>query len=224
MSNSVAVKTQSNLPTNVEDEAANILSTTRSHEKLLKFVKGKYKVMDDEVSPGREFIAHANQLTTGWIKFVGNVVTDRRMGRLADGFVPPERDELDDVDQSQWEMKDGELRDPWTLQFLLPFEDPETGEVYIFTTSSIGGRIATEALAREWAKRIGRTKSRAMPIIKLGVSQMKTKKYGEVARPHFEVVGWDDAPVIVSAMRTANEVPDVPDLDPPPHDGESISF
>src|SRR5262249_7427458 len=60
----------------------------------------------------------------GGLQFVGNVVADRRMGRLADGFVPPERDELDDVDQSQWEVKDGELRDPWTLQFLLPFEDP----------------------------------------------------------------------------------------------------
>jgi len=80
MSNSLAIKTQSTLPANVEEEAANILSTTKSHERLLKFKKSKFYVLDDEVPIGSEFIAHANQLTTGWIKFSGNVVLDRRMG------------------------------------------------------------------------------------------------------------------------------------------------
>jgi hypothetical protein len=172
----------------------------------LKFKKSKFYVLDDEVSIGREFIAHANQLTVGWIKFSGNAVVERRMGRVADGFVPPERDELGDLDQSSWEPRDGELKDPWTFQHLMPFEDPETGEVLIFTTSSIGGQIATESLAREWAKRLQRTGSRAMPIIKLGVSQMKTKKYGEVARPHFEITAWEDAVApAASAMRAVND-------------------
>ena len=40
---------QSNLPADIESEADNLLATTQGHEKLLKFVKGKYKVMDDEV-------------------------------------------------------------------------------------------------------------------------------------------------------------------------------
>src|SRR5262249_6546437 len=193
MSNSVTVQSRSNVPANLETEAANLLASIKSHEKLLKFKKGKFYVMDDEVSIGREFIAHANQLTTGWIKFVGNQVVERKMGRAAEGFVPPERDELGDTDQSQWEPRDGELKDPWCFQHLLPFEDPETGEVLIFTTSSIGGQIATEALARDWAKRLTRTGSRAMPMIRLGVSEMKTKKFGAVARPNFEITGWEDA-------------------------------
>jgi hypothetical protein len=216
MSTSVTVQSHSNLPANVEEEALNILATTKGHERLLKFVKGKYKVQDDEVSIGREFIAHANQLTTGWIKFQNNAVVERRMGRRADGFVPPERDEIGDLDQSQWEVSDGVLKDPWTLQCLIPFEDPESGEVVVFTTSSIGGRIATEALAREWAKRIQRTKSRAMPIVRLGVTQMKTKKFGEVARPNFEIVGWEDAPAVstASTMRVVNN-DDLPPEPPP---------
>jgi len=228
MSNSVTVQSQSNLLANVAVEADNILATTKSHEKLLKFKKGKYEVMDDEVRIGTEFIAHANQLMFCWIKFIGNEVVDRKMGRAAEGYNPPERNELGDTDQAQWEVRDGELKDPWTFQHLLPFENPETGEVYVFTTSSIGGQIATEALAREWAKRIRRTGSRAMPMIRLGVTQMRTKKYGDVARPCFEVVGWeDDGPAVnTGAMRTVNvsDIPDVPDLDPPPHDGEDLPF
>jgi hypothetical protein len=211
------VQSRSNVPANLETEAANLLATTKSHDRLLKFKKSKFYVTDDEVAIGREFIAHANQLTTGWIKFSGNAVVDRKMGRAADGFVPPERDELGDMDQSEWEVRDGELQDPWVFQHLMPFEDPETGEVLIFTTSSIGGQIATEALARDWAKRLTRTGSRAMPMIKLGVTQMRTKKYGEVARPHFEVTGWEDAaPAAVTAMRTVNSVEDVPHMDEPP--------
>ena len=57
---------QNNLPANVEEEADNLLATTQGHEKLLKFVKGKYKVMDDEVSLGTEFIVHADQLVFCW--------------------------------------------------------------------------------------------------------------------------------------------------------------
>ena len=76
MSNSVTVQSRSNVPANLETEAANLLATTKSHEKLLKFKKSKFYVMDDEVAIGREFIAHANQLTTGWIKFVGNQVVE----------------------------------------------------------------------------------------------------------------------------------------------------
>src|SRR5262249_44707450 len=107
--------------------------------------------------------------------------------------------------------------DPWCFQHLLPFEDPETGEVLIFTTSSVGGQIATEALAREWAKRLTRKGSRAMPLIKLGVTEMRTKKFGDVARPSFEITGWENttAPA-VSPMRTVNSVEDFSDMKEPP--------
>ena len=43
----------------------------------------------------------------------------------------------------------------------------ETGEVAIFVTSSIGGKIATEELTRAYARRLKRMKSRANPIIQL---------------------------------------------------------
>jgi hypothetical protein len=208
------------LPANVEAELDNLLATTRTREPILKFVKGKYKVQDDEVALGTEYLAHASQLAFSWIKFVGNEVVDRRQGRAADRFVPPEREELGDLDKSEWERDDrGNPKDPWTLQNLMPFENPETGEVVIFTTSSIGGKIATERLAQEYAKRAKRTGSRALPIIHLECAEMQTKSYGDVKRPHFEIVGWENetpsSPMRACAAREG-VVAVARDITPPP--------
>src|SRR5262249_41454583 len=161
----------------------NLLAATKSHERILKFVKGEYKCMDDEVPLGTEFIVHASQLTFCWIKFVGDKVVDRKAIRAADGFRPPEREDLGDLDQTQWEVKDGTLRDPWTFQHVLALEHAETGEVYAFTTSSIGGQIATKELVNAYAKRVQKTGSRALPIARLAVKKMQTKKFGDVPRP-----------------------------------------
>jgi len=208
---------QNSLPANIEDEADALLASTQTHEKLLKFKKGKFFAMDNEVALGTEFLCHASQLVTGWIKFVNNKVADRKMGRAAERFVPPERDELGDMDKSEWEYRDGEAVDPWSFQHLLPLENAETGEVYVFTTSSIGGRIATEVVVQEFAKRMKRTGSRSLPIVRLAVTEMKSKKYGAVPRPCFEIVSWEDSPApAVSTMRTVNNGDDFPHMDEPP--------
>ena len=38
---------------------------------LLKFVKGKFKIGEEEVSLGTEYIAHVNQIARGYVKFLG---------------------------------------------------------------------------------------------------------------------------------------------------------
>jgi hypothetical protein len=201
-------KAQSNLPANYEEEADNLLSTTEGRDPLLKFVKGKYKIGDDEVPLGTQYVAHASQLVFCWIKFVDGKVADRRMGKAAEKWVPPERAELGDTDQSEWEVEDGRPKDPWVFQHLLPFEDIESGELAIFTTSSIGGRIAVERLVREYARRVRRKGSRALPIIRLGCKQMPTNKYGDVPRPDFPVIGWDEAPAGDPPQSRADEMSD----------------
>jgi hypothetical protein len=196
MTNSIAVQPRSNVPATFETELDNLAAATKGHEKLLKFVKGEYWIMDDEVPLGTEYIAHASKLAFSWIKFVGDTVAERKAWLATDGVRPSEREELGDLDQSQWEVKNGEAKDPWTYQRLMPFENAETGEVVIFTSSSFGGKIALDALVQEFLNHAKRNRSRALPIIRLAVSQMKTKSFGDVARPHFEVVSWEDAPSV----------------------------
>jgi hypothetical protein len=212
MSNDLTKK-PNNLPTAYEEEADALLAATEGRDKLLKFIKGKYKVAEDEVPLGTQYVVHANQLTFCWIKFVDKKVVERRHGKAAEKWVPAEREDLDDTDQSKWEIGlDGKPKDPWCFQHLLPFENFETGEVLIFATSSAGGQIATEKLVREYARRLKRKKSRALPIAKIAVATFTSKKYGEVLRPHFEVDGWEDAPTGADDFE-ADKQPIAKDLD-----------
>jgi hypothetical protein len=177
-------------------EAENILGAAKEDsgfEALLKFKKGEYFIGDDEVLLGTEYIAHAIAWTKCWIKFVDGDVVERHVYRVAKNERPPEREDLDDLDKDNWPAGlDGHPADPWSYQYLLPFESIETGEIVIFTTSSFGGRRAVGDVCTAWAKRSKKAPHCGQPIIKLDVVDMPTKKFGKVPRPHFEIVGWDE--------------------------------
>ena len=205
MTNDVMTVTTT-LPAAHEAEVNNLLVATRDvFQKLLKFKKGKFYIQDDEVPIGTEYVAHPSQLTLCWIKFSGGEVADRRLGKAADGYRPPEREELGDRDESKWERGlDGKPKDPWSFQHLLPLENPENGEVVIFTTSSVGGARGVKELVQEWARR-AKKGSRALPIVKLATMDMNTKKYGAVPRPYFPVIAWDALPADDVKMNIADE-------------------
>ena len=86
--------------------------------------------------------------TRGWVKFKRGELVERRVGRVADGFVVPKREELDDTDSSAWEIDTrGEPQDPWSQQSYLPLEDLETNEILTFVSGSLGGRQAVSRIA-----------------------------------------------------------------------------
>src|SRR5262249_10271877 len=94
---------------------------------FIKFGKdGKFlKAVDGtEVKEGTEAIVVADQIQVGWVKFNGKGVQPTRiMGAVFDGFVPPQRNELDDTDESLWEEGlNGKPADPWQFQVLLPMQ------------------------------------------------------------------------------------------------------
>jgi hypothetical protein len=155
--------------------------------RLLKFSKGKYYVGDDEMPLNREMVAHIDKLARGWTKFNDGKVVDQRIGKVADGFEMPHRDELGDTDQSGWQREaNGPPRDPWTMQYYLPLEDPETGEIVVFVTSSHGGRTAIATLCNIFARNV----TNGSPVIHLATSSYKHRTYGRIETPHLPVVGW----------------------------------
>src|SRR5262249_8315842 len=85
-----------------------------------KFTKqGEFSISDiDNIPDGTRCIAHADEIRLGWQQWVDGKPVDRCAGRVADGFVPPRRSELGDLDEWQWELQDdGSRRDP--LQFVM---------------------------------------------------------------------------------------------------------
>src|SRR5262249_46358398 len=156
------------LPANLQTLATRLVEvaqeTSSEFQKLLKFTKGHYYIGDDEVAIGREYIAHVHQLMRGWIKFEDNKPADKKLGKGADGFKVPDREELGDTDQTHWLRDDlGIPRDPWVRQSLLPLEDAETGELVVFVTSSHGGTSAIGQLCHV----AGRNVKNGLPKIRL---------------------------------------------------------
>jgi hypothetical protein len=165
-----------------QEEGANELGA------LLKYSKGHYFVGTEEIPLGTEFIAHVEHWVRGWVKFKGGSLIEHRVGRVTDGFAVPERDQLDEADQSKWELgPDKQPKDPWTKQSYLPFENPTTGEIVTFVSGSVGGRQAISKLCSQGAKHIDTV---GMPVIKIGSENYKHKVYGRMDKPVFTVVRW----------------------------------
>jgi hypothetical protein len=178
-------------------EVANIETAAREDagfEKILKFKKGDYFIGEEQIPLGREYIAHTRAWTKCWIKFVDGEVADRKVYRVALGEEPPEREELDDLDPTNWSKGlDDKPADPWVFQNLLPLENLSSGEVVIFASPSTGGKIAVAELCDAYAKRAKRIEKCGQPIIKLGTTTFPSKKLKtKVPRPLFEITAWDE--------------------------------
>jgi hypothetical protein len=187
------VKQSPNLPSVEANHIAVAAMQDAGFEKLLKFKKGVYEVDGTTVPMGTEYIAHCVGWTKCWIKFVDQKVVERKMYRVAEGARVPEREELDDNDRNKWPPgPNGQPADPWAYQYLLPLED-KAGDLLIFVTSSIGGKRAVADLCKSYSRRATRTGASEQPVIKLGGAVMPTRMYGDVPRPNFEIVGWDQS-------------------------------
>jgi hypothetical protein len=107
--------------------------------------------------------------------------------RAVGGPKPPRPDSY--ADQSEWpDGLDGKPADPWKYTKFLYLLDPTTAEVFTFTLSTTGGKIAISDLAAQ-IQLMRNTQPGAVPIIELQSRQMKTK-FGMKPRPFFQVVGW----------------------------------
>ena len=163
--------------------------------RLLKFVKGEWVVGDDVLKSGTEFVAHIDQMVRGYVKFADGKVVERRIGRIADNFKPPSREELGDTHPKSWEKDaDGKSRDPWVQQWFLPLIGVESGELITYVTGSKGGIDAVCDLCRIYGHK---QHDNLLPIVALRTGSYKHKQYGKVATPDFQVIGWDGAAIPV---------------------------
>src|SRR5271168_339659 len=129
--NDQSITTRSTEVENIESEAR----TDAGFDPFLTFKKGDYFIDENGVALGTEYVAHPEAWVKVWRKYNGEQVVDRKVYRVAKGERPPEREDLDDWPGTEnWPIgDDGKAYDPWALQYLVPFENPETGEVVVFT-------------------------------------------------------------------------------------------
>jgi hypothetical protein len=148
---------------------------------------------DEEIKEGTTFRVIYDQIQVGWIKFMGKGnPPERRMGAIFQGHNPPERAELGEMDQSEWDVDamTNKPADPWQFQILLPLQRIEDGELFVFQTGSITGRRACDNLISACI-RMQASEPDHYPVIKLRISgfQHRNERIGWVKTPAFERVG-----------------------------------
>jgi hypothetical protein len=165
---------------------------------MLAFKKGFWTAGKDAVDmDGEELIALVSETMFGWVKWQDKRPVDYRVGFVRDRFEPPRRDELGDDDSSQWERRGGDRVDPWVFTYFLPLVDPETGTLYIFSTTSGGGKDALADLQELYADGLELPENAGKaPLVALSGDSYPTRDYGEIQRPIFKIVAWVDRPAI----------------------------
>jgi hypothetical protein len=164
---------------------------------MCKFTKqGEFSISDiDNIPDGTRCIAHADQISLGWQRWEDGKPVERRIGLVADKFMPPKRDELGDTDERQWELQDdGTRRNPWQFQMMVPITRLDGGgETYNFTTGSKGGLACVSRLTRAYGRRVRDEKVPGLPVVELRADHYRHRTYGKIFYPVMHIVGWTGA-------------------------------
>lgn len=183
-----------NLP--ARPEITNILNESQANttfEKIFKYDRGRYLCDGQEIKLGTKVVAHCIGWAKEWIKFQGGQFIERKIYRIARGERPPDRSTLDARDEKFWDKGfNGNPKDPWVFRYLLPMQRLDTDQPMIFVTQSFGGQRAVDDLCNAWANRASRNPNCGQPVILLESATFPSKQYGQVQRPDFRIVGWDD--------------------------------
>jgi hypothetical protein len=190
---------------------------------LLKFTKGLWEQGSkrEAVPSAKTFVAIMNTLMEGHIKWVEGRPDDAKMGLVADGFQPQDRNDLGDLDPEDWEIgDDGKRQDPWQPTTLLVFVSAEPPHhVNTFSTSTVGGQGAVAALCEAHAR--ATEDAGQYPVVTLAVDsyEHRVKSYGKVIVPLFKLVGAVEAAsfdaIVAGARGGAGFIPKSPLLERP---------
>jgi hypothetical protein len=163
--------------------------------RLIKFSSkvSKFVTVDDGSDvEDVDYIALCPETLIGWIKFSGDdSPPERVMGLLYEGFQMPKREELGDLDQTQWPAGlNNAPQDPWLHQMALPLMNAATQELLVFTTLNETGRRTVGRLLQHY-ERMLRMNSDELPIVQLKVGGFNHRdpRVGWVSTPQFAIVG-----------------------------------
>ncbi len=167
----------------------------------LKFSKGQWLAgKDDATMNNAELIARVDQAMFGWCLWIDKKPVDYFVGFVRDRYQPPKRSQLGHTDRTKWLKKDS---DPWQMTSYLPLTDPGDGTLYIYSTTSGGGRDALANLQEAFAdnREFHPQEAHKLPVVTLSADHYQHPEFGRVETPMFEIVRWVDPPANMKAIR-----------------------
>jgi hypothetical protein len=169
---------------------------------LLSYTKGVWDIKEEPVPLGTEFVCFIDQLRRGYIKFNEEGPPDLVITKVTDRKV--KRHECGDVDEEAWDTDPatGEPKDPWQATMQLPMSPVERiGEMVVFSAISGGALSAVANLCDTYHNA---RRKMVLPIVALGTSSYKHKKYSTVHVPVLKLVRWHQtAPDLVESENPA---------------------
>jgi hypothetical protein len=158
----------------------------------LKFSKGRWLAgRDEQDAGGKLLLADLDNLMIGWRRWSDKRITDQAVGLVGEGFKPPRREDLGDMDDRQWERdSNGKPSDPWQFGFYIRLVDPETEEAFAWSATSNGARRVVGDLLNAFVRRRRKHPEACTPLIRLAADFYKHKDFGRVDIPKLEIVEW----------------------------------
>lgn len=210
-------KTSTQLPANNDDvdpfEAFGEEQASRAHitGDLLRFTKhGDWKAGQEQATldEGTRMLAYMPGLKRGWVKWSDGSPTRHLLGLVSEGYTPPAREDLGDMDENDWPELNGNSIDPWQKTNYLVMLD-ESGQLYTFVTASKGGLTAVGAISSVYGKR-RKMKSDEIPIVELHSRSYNHKQFGETFAPDIKITGWAKIPENFAELASAMDSEDEP--------------
>jgi hypothetical protein len=180
-------------PLDISGGLDNLAEHTSAGQALRFNKEGKFikpTAGDEEVPEGTELVCHFDLSRKGFQKFMGPGERPDVRIALVFGGTPPKRGELDDTDPELWPKSKltGRPEDPWRQVLMVPLENPNTGELLVFSTMSRTGLRAVANLLSQSARAMTKEPDQ-LPVIKLRCGGYTDKRYGWIKVPAFEFVG-----------------------------------
>jgi len=151
---------------------------------------------DDELPKGTRVAINPTEFKNGWICWKDGQVMEEIMVRIVDGK-PPAKGDL--TDHGPYEDE----KDGWREQSSVAFRDIESGDEFLFKTSSKGGRIAVGNLVRDYGKGFARHPGE-LAIAELASTSFDAKdkktgkKLGKKFAPVFKLVDWQSEEELIA--------------------------
>jgi hypothetical protein len=129
----------------------------------------------------------------GWQRIEKGKSPEYVLGRVADGYQPPERAELSEMPE------DPKDKDVWTSASWLPFWHPTSFELRIFHAANDGSRDAVANVVEGYVNNcvIHPDQINFDPVIELNVDSYENKHGRQIFYPIFDTERWIERPAAV---------------------------
>jgi len=166
-------------PSKLASALQNVARESAPNGLFLRMGKDGVWIIGIEMEPvedGAEFAVNPAGFGHGWIAW-------GKAERLGESFVP-----LTDIVPAPGALPDGARG--WEQQFGMHLRDFDTQADLVFRSSSVGGKRAIGALAKEVGARLADGADKNVAIITLDNDSYKHKEFGKIYVPVFTIERW----------------------------------